>query len=65
VFLNKNIQEATMTESDFFNAIAAELEKLEIPSDYAKAKLDQIKARVEKLDKKDAEKFCNSDNHKW
>ena len=53
-----------MTESEFFNAITAELEMLEIPSDYAKTKLDQIKARVEKLEKNDAEKFFCSENHR-
>lgn len=51
-----------MNANEFFDSVLAELEKRGIPSDFTQAKLDQIKARISKLDENDAEKFFSELN---
>lgn len=53
-----------MNANEFFDLVVSELDKLGIPSDFAEAKLSQIKERISKLDEADAEKFYSEGNYK-
>lgn len=53
-----------MNANEFFDSVAQDLEKRGIPSDFAEAKLSQIKERISKLDENDALKFYSEGNYK-
>jgi len=53
-----------MNANEFFDLVVTELDKRGIPSDFAEAKLNQIKGRISKLDEADAEKFYSEGNYR-
>ena len=51
-----------MNANEFFDSVQTELAKRGIPDDFSKAKLNQIKERISKLDENDAQKFYSEGN---